>query len=440
MSKSNNQGATTVKVSTNTGAAKDESFAGFNEDNARARLDVLANDPGSAKIWSLNQNALNAPLGSQQPQNLNSFTLASGATIALNADGTVMYDAGAALQWLAAGEIYRDSFIYTIRMANGALSTATATIDVLGVNDAATFAGDTSGTLTEDSAATSGRLLVSDVDHDQSAMQAATLNGSFGQLAIDAAGNWVYTLTSDMNYLQTGESVNESFAVKSVDGTEQQITQTITGVNDVAVIGGVATGDVHEDGTLVTGGTLTIVDLDHDQSAFAATSALAGDYGNFTFDLGTGAWTYVLRNGDANVQALAGGQSVQDKLQVTSLDGSALSELVVTIGGANEPVVVTNPADKWIVNKQNVTKAGGGLQIDYQNGVAKIVGFDSNDTLHTTSLDRDNPFIQLVDTDNNGSLDSTLLNFSYEQGQNTQHVDVILVGYTDFSTSQLFHG
>lgn len=435
----NNQGSTTVKVSTNTGAAKDDSFAGFNEDSASVSLNVLANDPGSAKIWSLDQNALNAPLGSQQPQNLNAFTLASGATIALNADGSVQYDGGAALHWLAEGEVYRDSFIYTIRMANGALSTAKATIDVLGVNDAATFAGDKSGTLTEDSAATSGRLVVSDVDHDQNALQATTQNGSFGTLVTDAAGNWNYTLTADMNYLQAGESATDSFIVRSVDGTEQAITQTVTGVNDIAVIGGVATGSVQEDGVLVTGGTLTVVDADHDQSAFASTGALAGTYGDFSFDLATGEWTYALRNADANVQALAAGQSVQDKLQVTSLDGTASAELVVTLGGANEPAVATNPADKWVVNKQNVTKTGGGLQIDYQDGVAKITGFDSNDTLHTTSLDRDTPFVQLVDTDNNGSLDSTLLNFSYEQGQDTQHVDVILVGYSDFNAGQLFH-
>ena len=51
MSSKNIQGSTTVKVSTNTGAAKDDSFAGFNEDNASVSLNVLANDPGSANIW-----------------------------------------------------------------------------------------------------------------------------------------------------------------------------------------------------------------------------------------------------------------------------------------------------------------------------------------------------------------------------------------------------
>ena len=39
----------------------------------------------------------------------------------------------------------------------------------------------------------------------------------------------------------------------------------------------------------------------------------------------------------------------------------------VTIGGKNEPVIVTNPESKWNVNKQDVTLSGGGLQsrVDY---------------------------------------------------------------------------
>jgi VCBS repeat-containing protein len=439
-SKTTTPGSTTVKVSTNTGAAKDDIFTGLNEDNASTNLNVLANDPGSAKIWSLDQNALKALASSQQPQELSAYTLASGARISVNADGTVRYEGAAALQSLAEGELFNDSFIYTIRMANGALSTATATVAITGVNDAATFAGDKTGSLNEDAAATSGTLVVSDIDHDQSSMQASAQTGTFGAMTINTAGAWNYQRTSDMNYLQAGESAAESFTVRSLDGTAQNIAVTITGVNDVAVFGGVAAGSVQEDGVLSTGGTVTVTDLDHDQSAFAATGNLAGTYGDFSFNLGTGAWTYALRNADANVQALASDQSVQDKLQITSVDGTT-SELAVTIGGQNEVVVLppaVNPAQKWVVNKNNVLENGGGLHTGFVDGVAKVTGFDSNDTLHTTSLGKDDPFIQLVDTDSNGSLDSTLLNFNYEQGQNTNHIDVILVGYTGFSTEQLF--
>lgn len=430
--------STTVKVSSQTGAAKDELFAGISEDSSTQILNILANDPGSAALWSIDQNALNAAPGSQQPQALNSVVLASGATLSANPDGTVTYQGAAALQSLAEGELANDSFIYTIRMANGALSTAKASVQIVGKNDAATFGGDTSGALTEDDSGVTGKLTVNDVDHDQSAMQAGSVGGAKGALTIDAAGNWSYGLTSDMNYLQAGESVIETLAVKSVDGTSQDIVITINGVNDVAAFGGNTTGSVQEDGVLNASGVVTVDDLDHDQSAFASTGSLAGTYGDFTFDLASGAWTYSLRNADANVQALITGQTVNDKLALASVDGST-SEIVISIGGKDD---TTNPADKWNVNKENVTKTGGGLdsQVAYDiNGVARIAGFDSNDELHPIgAMKFDSPFQQLIDTNNDSIKDSTLLNFSYKDGNNpTVHVDVILVGYITFTADQL---
>jgi VCBS repeat-containing protein len=439
-SKTTTPGSTTVKVSTNTGAAKDETFSGLTEDSGAANLNVLANDPGSAKLWSLDQNALNALARSQQPQELAAYTLASGARISVNADGTVRYEGGAALQSLAEGELFTDSFIYTIRMANGALSTATAKVAITGVNDAATFSGDTSGTQTEDMAGSTGNLVVTDIDHDQSAMQASSQNGSFGALVISSAGNWTYTLTSDMNYLQDGESVSESFTVKALDGTVQTITQTIAGVNDVAAFAGDFAGSVQEEGTQRADGVLTVNDVDHDQSAFAGTGGLAGEYGDFSFDLDTGAWTYVLRNNDTNVQGLASGQEVTDRLQVTSVDGTA-TELVVTITGLDEPVVQppgdTSPADTWHVTPANFKKGGAsGPPSSLVNNVATIEGFTSNDKLKTSSLLQDEVgFREEVDFNGDGKLD-TVLNFNHGSDQHIV-VEVVLLGYTGFEMGQL---
>jgi VCBS repeat-containing protein len=139
--------STTVKVSGQSGAAKDDLFAGISEDSSSQTLNVLANDPGSAYLWSIDQNALNAPAGSQQPEALGAVTLTSGGRLFVNADGTLRYEGAAALQSLAEGEVFTDSFIYTIRMANGALSTAKANVQVVGKNDVATFSGDTTGRL-----------------------------------------------------------------------------------------------------------------------------------------------------------------------------------------------------------------------------------------------------------------------------------------------------
>ncbi|MES2606568.1 MAG: VCBS domain-containing protein [Pseudomonadota bacterium] len=428
--------STTVKVSAQTGAAKDETFAGISEDSSTQILNVLANDPGSAYLWSIDQNALLAPAGSQQPQALASVTLASGAKLFANADGTVRYVGAAALQSLQEGEIFNDSFIYTIRMANGALSTAKSTVQIIGKNDVATFAGDKSGALTEDQSGVSGTLTVSDADHDQSAMQAASLTGSNGNLGINTDGNWSYGLTRDMNYLAAGESVVESFIVKSVDGTEQAIALTINGVNDVATFAGLATGSVQEDGTLNAGGVVTVADLDHDQSAFAAIGNLAGAFGNFTFDLQSGAWTYALRNADSNVQALATGQSVQDTLTLTSVDGTTTA-IIVSIDGVNEPVAPPpqNLPANYLFN------AGTGFPTTHTNSVT---GFDSNDTVKLAGFGHAISGV-VVTTGNFGFGDSAIADTQIQITQSwgnsnnpqTEVINAYLVDYSPITNVQI---
>ncbi|WP_193787170.1 VCBS domain-containing protein, partial [Legionella lansingensis] len=60
--------------------------------------------------------------------------------------------------------------------------------------------------------------------------------------------------------------------VKSVDGTNQTITVTIKGTNDLPVIAGATAGLVSEEGAalLTTGGRLTISDVDTGEAAFIA--------------------------------------------------------------------------------------------------------------------------------------------------------------------------
>jgi VCBS repeat-containing protein len=156
----------------------------------------------------------------------------------------------------------------------------------------------------------------------------------------------------------------------ATDTTTHDVTVTVHGSNDAAVFGGDEAGDTTEDGGALqaTGGTLTVSDADHDQSAFASTSDLAGSYGDFTFDTGSGDWTFTLRNGDANVQALAEGQQVTDTLTVTSTDGST-QDITVTVTGAdepNQPPVATD--DHWIIS-QNTTASFS---------IAALLGNDSD--------------------------------------------------------------
>ena len=80
--------------------------------------------------------------------------------------------------------------------------------------------------------------------------------GTYGSLTIDAAGNWTYTLdnaNAAVQALPLGATMNDTVTVTAIDGTTHDIIVTITGTNDAAVIAGVDTGGVTEDGGAAAG-------------------------------------------------------------------------------------------------------------------------------------------------------------------------------------------
>ncbi|WP_448208325.1 VCBS domain-containing protein [Azospirillum sp. sgz302134] len=151
-------------------------------------------------------------------------------------------------------------------------------------------------------------------------------------------GTWTFTPAADYN-----GSVSLAYSVVDGQGGTVNATQSVTlaPVNDPATISGGATGTVTEDGTLTTGGTLAVADVDSGEAKFRTPASLAGTYGTFAFNADTGVWGYTLTNSQANVQALKAGEQVTDKLTVTSLDGTASRDIVVTVTGANDAPVLT---------------------------------------------------------------------------------------------------
>ncbi len=106
-------------------------------------------------------------------------------------------------------------------------------------NTPATFDGDTTGEVTEDTTlTTTGTLDVTDPDENQEAMQAGTYNGTFGSILMDAEGEWRYTLdntNATVQALDDGETVTDLVTVRSLDGTAKIITLTVNGKNEVAI-------------------------------------------------------------------------------------------------------------------------------------------------------------------------------------------------------------
>jgi VCBS repeat-containing protein len=439
---------TTVKVATLTGAAKDDnllsSVTGVNEDHLSGNLNVLANDPGSAHLYSLKQDVSGLAGTATFPAVSTAFS-AAGATISINADGTIAYDASNLnLQHLAEGVAYTDSFTYTVQMANGAYSTAVAHVELMGVNDAPTLAAIAAATINDTAAddtpaPITGTLLGADVDDGAVLTYAVTGTSALGVVAVDGAN---YSFTADANAidaLQQGESATATFTATVTDehgaSASRTMEFTLVGANDTAEFGGVAAGSVTEDGTLTTSGTVTVADRDHDQSAYQAATpaALTGAHGTFTFAESTGVWGYTLNNADAAVQALNTGASLTDTLTVSSIDGST-QDIVVTINGADEPVVVP-PAD--VVPPATVSHnfmVNRGLQVE--TGHVEFNNFASADQLHY-SANLTQGAVSQIDfiADPANAADSTQIEFSYLdhlKGGATETVtfDVVLVGYT----------
>jgi VCBS repeat-containing protein len=433
---------TTAKVAALTGAAKDDILAAGNEDTRVADLNVLANDPGAARLWSLDQGVPAMAPGLQVPTSLAGvFVLASGATISANADGTVHYDGSAlSLQSLAQGQTFTDQFVYTVRMANGALSTASVSVQIAGVNDAPTLVG-AAGVINDTAAADdlvtiSGFVAGSDVDNG-AVLTYSLVGGSsaHGDLTFNADGTWSFTGAVDA--MLAGEQEQAVFQVQVTDehGAVSNLADIVIGLNganDTADVAGDDAGSVTEDGTTTAEGTVTVSDRDAGQSAFAAidAAALHGTYGDFSFDGSTGEWDYVLRNADANVQALTAADHMSDTLVIASLDGSDSITVTVAVNGADEPLPPPPPPPPVDEPTYKVTH---GRDVSTHN---VFTGFGSDDDLlYTPNLTYVGT--TLVDFDGNGSLESTRVDFIFQAGPNTKYVDATLVGYVGFTLDQL---
>jgi len=206
-----------------------------------------------------------------------------------------------------------------------------------------------------------------------------------GELTIDAQGTWNYTLDNTLAAVQelpAGATLVEQFEVKSFDdGTVETIVVTVTGINDVPVFGGAITGSVTEDAasTLTTNGTLTIDDVDTDESSVSTTLTPTGATLGTLVILSTGEWTYEADNSQDAIQALVENQSIEETFTVTSSDGSQTQVVTITING-------TNDAPEAVDEEKLALKDGDGILVDVL----------SNDNAGAGGLEDPNQTISIV--------------------------------------------
>ena len=212
----NTDGGTTASLS-NTPQAKDD-YCIADEGQIRY-FDVMSNDlGGNAKVlWSIDNTSDDGAtdLVAKDVAGVCEYS-ELGAKISLTSDGKIRYDSGpsSALNSLPAGVKAYDQFTYAIRLSNGTLSWATVTVEISGVNDAATISGDNEGEVSEDGDpnTTSGTLVVSDVDSGENELQPVAAgtagDNGYGTFEVLANGQWTYTLDNSNPNVQLPSGLN----------------------------------------------------------------------------------------------------------------------------------------------------------------------------------------------------------------------------------------
>ncbi|RXT42919.1 beta strand repeat-containing protein, partial [Bradyrhizobium betae] len=484
----------------NTPQAKDDVFtAGLVTSNGTASValtednlqvvyfNVMANDLGgnSKTLFSID-NGVSA--GGTSPTDLLSqdtsrteavgtggdFSL-NGAKIWITSDGKVGYDATtlslafkAQLNALQAGGTLTDTFTYAIQMGNGTLSWATATITFAGANDAATFTGADTGSVTEaggvnnatpGTPTASGTLVVADVDSSTAIAPQSNAATSYGHFTISSAGVWSYTLDNNNATVQalntSSTPLHDLITVTTADGTTHQINITINGANDAATFTGADTGSVTEaggvnnatPGTPTASGTLVVADVDS-STAIAAQSNAATSYGHFTIS-SAGVWSYTLDNNNATVQALNTSSSpLHDLITVTTADGTT-HQINITINGANDAATFTGADTGTVVEAGGLNNATPGTPT--ASGTLVVADVDSSTAIAAQSnaatsyghftissagvwsytLDNDNATVQALNTSSTSLHD--LITVTTADGT-THQMNITINGANDAAT------
>jgi VCBS repeat-containing protein len=345
-----------------------------------------------------------------------SHTESSGTdgTFVIDVDGNYKYtlnNLSNTVQSLAEGQEKTEQFTIT---SQDLTASQTLTFTVIGTNDAATFSGPTSGSVTEAGngndggiSRASGTLIATDVDDNQSGkFNAASGDTSYGTYSIDAGGNWAYELfinNDPVEALNSGDSLPDSFTVYSFDGTPQTIAITINGADDLPPP--VANADVlwvtYNTDVIFSTRLLLKNDTDSDSTqlrVIAITGTSTGNEislnpnGTFSFNSGTVGGTvsypttytfdYTVANdstgltalGSATVRVVKVEQGSAVNLSNQNYVGGYLMSNYVS-GGMGDDVILGGAGDDRLKGLGGIDAVSGG------NGNDILSGGDGNDTL-----------------------------------------------------------
>src|SRR5262249_52522310 len=122
--------------------------------------------------------------------------------------------------------------------------------DAAGIGDPPVHGGTQDGKIGKGTRRASGTLPVSGVDQEKDSFRTGETGaqGNLGSLTLQSNGSYTYTVPdSAVQFLGPNDTKVDTFTVTAFDGTTKQISFTIHGANNPAVIGDPPVHDVTED-------------------------------------------------------------------------------------------------------------------------------------------------------------------------------------------------
>lgn len=274
-------------------------------------------------------------------------------------------------QHLAQGEVATFELSYKVTDSHGASTPQSVTVKIVGTDDKAQLVsssiniGEAVAEHTYHGTSIKGALQLTDIDttdNPQFVDMIYQSSSRLGSLALRADGHYEYFLQG--NYVGTanaqktvaalkpGESITETFNVKTADGQTKPVTVTIHGEEDSAQIVvnyGTTDNHLHEDSMtspaypseLFATGIIKAIDPDHDDDQLKPQTLVSAHGGHFTVTE-TGMWQYHIDNSLPAIQQLGKGESFQEQFTVESKDGSAQKVITVTVHGTNDDPEVSS--------------------------------------------------------------------------------------------------
>jgi VCBS repeat-containing protein len=302
------------------------------------------------------------------PQVGEQVTLASGAVLTLNADGSFAYETNGAFDDLAMGETATDGFSYTVSDGNGGVDTAVASIEIIGVRPAnhAPIAVDDFAIVFLDSEveAPAPGVLANDFDVDGDPFELVAIDGdeagvggTFNSLPsgahIQVFSDGAYDYLPDAPaffHLALGESYIDTitYTIRDVRGmsSDGHLIVTVNGLYP----GPIARDDfdaTNEDSLLFGNVSVLANDEDFDGSTALTIAAVNGseDAVGHQMVLASGALLRVLSDGNyiynpnGRFESLQSGEFVLDAFEYTianSYSVWATATVTITINGVDD--------------------------------------------------------------------------------------------------------